>query len=170
MVLEIAREVSRVIQQTAQDAAIIGGVAVVLHGHVRTTVDVDVLVSGDPELFSSALKKAGFSFDRQNREFVKRSVPVHLVLPDQVKTTPGRRQEIDGIITVGLAELMAMKLLSGMSNPLRAQDLADVIALIRVHKLGAAFAAKLPTPLRSEFKKLVRAIRVEESKQRHQKR
>src|SRR5207253_874843 len=43
-VLETARTISRIMRQHHVPGAIIGGVAVVLHGHVRTTKDVDVLV------------------------------------------------------------------------------------------------------------------------------
>ena len=51
-----------------------------------------------------------------------------------------------------------MKLHSGLSNMLRAQDMADVIGLIRSHHLGSEFAAKLDKPVRSEFRKLARAV------------
>src|SRR6184192_3328155 len=44
-ILDTAREVSRVLKQHKVRGAIIGGVAVVLHGHIRTTKDVDVYVA-----------------------------------------------------------------------------------------------------------------------------
>lgn len=40
--LDVARDVSRILRERDLDSAIIGGVAVVMHGHVRTTLDVDV--------------------------------------------------------------------------------------------------------------------------------
>lgn len=54
-----------------------------------------------------------------------------------------------------------MKLRSGLESVVRAQDIADVIARIRVHKLIATFAAKLDRSLRPEFRKLVTAVRRE---------
>jgi hypothetical protein len=158
MILEIAREVSALMRQAGVDGAVIGGVAVVLHGHVRTTVDVDIFVPGAPEALADALKSAGFIFDSGTKEFAKSGVPVHLVLIDQVRKHPGERIELDGITTISLASLVDMKLRSGAFNPLRAQDLADVIGLIRHHQLRGTFAAKLGADVRGEFRKLVEAI------------
>jgi predicted nucleotidyltransferase len=44
-VLETARRVSHLLRDNKINGAIIGGVAVVLHGHVRTTKDVDVFIN-----------------------------------------------------------------------------------------------------------------------------
>ncbi|HKQ49844.1 MAG TPA: hypothetical protein VJZ71_17350 [Phycisphaerae bacterium] len=71
---------------------------------------------------------------------------------------PSERLELDGVTTVSLADLVDMKLRSGASDPLRAQDLADVIGLIRHHRLRGEFARKLGADVRGEFKKLVEAI------------
>ncbi len=158
MILDIAREVSAIMHRAGVNGAVIGGVAVVLHGHVRTTVDVDVFVSDPPEPFADALKAAGFDFDATRKEFVKSGVPVHLVFVDQVRRPPTDRIELDGVTTVSLEDLIDMKLRSGASNPLRAQDLADVIGLIRHHRLRSDFAAKLGADVRGEFRKLVEAI------------
>ena len=63
--------------------------------------------------------------------------------------------------TVGLEDLINMKLDSGRRDPLRAQDLADVIGLIRHHGLGADFARRLDKSLRPEFRKLAKAVGTE---------
>ena len=47
-ILDTAREVSRILKQKKVRGAVIGGVAVVLHGHIRTTKDVDVYVAEFP--------------------------------------------------------------------------------------------------------------------------
>ena len=51
-----------------------------------------------------------------------------------------------------------MKLESGSKNVLRAQDLADVIGLIRQNELTSEFARHLDKSLRSAYRKLVKAI------------
>jgi hypothetical protein len=56
------------------------------------------------------------------------------------------------------AGLIGIKLRSGATNLLRAQDLADVIGLIRHHRLTAEFARHLDKSLRPTFRKLVRTI------------
>jgi len=158
-ILDVARDVTRVLREQGIDAAVIGGIAVVLHGHVRTTVDVDVLVPAADRRLAEVLKAAGYSFSRAKREFSKDRVPVHLVPMEQLRTAPRTFVEIDGVRTVGLADLIGMKLELGLRDPLRAQDLADVIGLIRARRLTPTFAAKLDKSLRPDFRKLARAIR-----------
>jgi hypothetical protein len=72
---------------------------------------------------------------------------------------PERISTIRRIQTVGLADLINMTLRSGTKSVLRAQDIADVIALIRVCKLAGALAPNMHRPLRSEFKRLLTAVR-----------
>lgn len=157
-ILEVARDVTQVLRDADLDGAVIGGVAVVLHGYVRTTADVDVFVSGPPADLAASLKAAGFSYSPTRREFKKQTVPVHLVTTDQIRKPPQSYVEIDGIRIVSLPDLIAMKLSLGTRDPLRAIDLADVIGLIRCRRLTPAYAAKLPAALRSDFRKLARAI------------
>jgi hypothetical protein len=161
-ILEVAREVSRLMREAGLPGVVIGGVAVVLHGHVRTTVDVDVLVDPPLDRMRDLLVANGFVHDAARKEFVKGGVPVHLVRPQDAKITKrSEPREIDGIATVGLAELVEMKLRSGSADPLRAQDLADVIGLVRHHALKSDFAARLDKSVRREFRKLVRLIESE---------
>ena len=162
-VLEIAREVSQLMRSAGIDGTIIGGVAVVLHGHVRTTNDVDIFLKPPLEPLAALLRSNGFRYDTSRRAFFKRGVPVELVRPEDVGKQNPQRIEIDGITTVTLAELIEMKLRSGSQNLLRAQDLADVIGLIRQHKLRGDFARHLDKLLRPAFRKLVRLIERENS-------
>jgi hypothetical protein len=157
-ILDVARDVSRILRDTGVPGAVIGGVAVVLHGYVRTTIDVDVFVPDRADDFASAMRAAGYRFRRARKEFVKHGVPVHLVFTDQIGAAPRRLTEIDGVATVSLADLINMKLYSGTRSVLRAIDLADVIGLIRNRRLTGAFAARIDKPVRAEFRKLVRAV------------
>ena len=119
------------------------------------------LLDASPDALADLLTAHGFTLDPSRREFVRDGIPVHLVRPDQVTTPPRELLEIEGITTVSLADLIAMKLRGGTRNLLHAQDLADVIGLIRRHDLDTAFARHLDKDLRLEFRKLVRAIRSE---------
>jgi len=160
-VLDIAREVSRLMRAAGCPGVVIGGVAVVLHGHLRTTKDVDIFLNPPLKPLADLLTNNGFSFDRAGRAFVKHGVPVHLVSPEQVGPAPKETVEIEGVTTVALPDLISMKLRSGSSNLLRAQDLADVIGLIRQHRLTSDFARRLDKTLRAPFRKLVRLIQRE---------
>jgi hypothetical protein len=157
-VMDAAVKVSRILKKRDIDAAIIGGVAVVLHGHIRTTKDVDVAVRGPLEEIRSAFEEEGMTFDAKKREFDLNGVPVQLVSEEMVKL-PAAFVEIDGVKTVRLGDLISIKLKSGLSSRVRAQDIADVIGLIRARNLGASFATKLERPIRKEFKELVEAVR-----------
>jgi hypothetical protein len=156
--LDIAREVSNLMRRAGIPGVVIGGVAVVLHGHVRTTNDIDIFLPPPLEPLADLLTANDFTFNQEGKEFVKNGVPVHLVLPDQVGTLQHAAVEIEGITTVTLVDLINMKLRSGSENLLRAQDLADVIGLIRQHQLTSGFARHLDRVLRPAFRKLVRLI------------
>ena len=157
-VLDTARTVSRLLRDHNVKGAVIGGIAVVLHGHVRTTKDVDVLVRQPTEDFSRVLTAAGASFDPARREFTLDGVPIHLVPESMAVPSPGEPIELDGVTTLTLPDLINLKLRSGIKNLARAQDIADVVGLIRHHRLTTAFASQIDKPLRAEFRKLVKAV------------
>jgi hypothetical protein len=159
-VLATARDVSRLLREQAIDGAVIGGVAVFLHGHRRLTVDVDVLVS-DTSRAAAALLDAGFVFDASQREFRRDAAVVHLVPQSDSGLDRISVEEIDGVRSLPLHDLVAMKLRTGLAKVTRAQDLADVIALIRVRELGSEYARQLPRDLQSEFRRLVKAVESE---------
>ncbi len=158
-VMETARAVSRVLRAHKIRGAVIGGVAVVLHGHVRTTKDVDVLVQQPLERFRQILESEGFEFNASEREFMHEGVPVHLVPGDMAVPAPREMVELEGVLTISLVDLINLKLTSGMKNLARAQNIADVVGLIRERALTSALAAKLDQSVRGEFKKLVKAVR-----------
>ncbi len=164
IVLDIAREVSRLMREAELLGAVIGGIAVVLHGHIRTTKDIDVFTNPPLEPLAELLKANGFAFDRKERAFIKQGVPIHLVLPEQTGPLSNGTIEIEGITTVSLADLVNMKLRSGSADLLRAQDLADVIGLIRHHQLTGSFARHLDKSLRLTFRKLARMVQQEIAK------
>jgi len=158
LLLDVSRELSALMREARIPGVIIGGIAVVLHGHIRTTRDIDIFIEGPAEALAELLKAHGFAHNPVRREFVRDGLPVHLVLADQLGKPPRQIIEIDGIFTVSLADLIEMKLRSGTVNLLRAQDLADVIGLIRHRRLTGDFARRLDPSLRPTFRKLARAI------------
>ena len=158
--LDLARQVLAAIEHSGAPGAVVGGIAVFLHGYERTTRDIDVYTE-DLQRVADALAELGFEYESDERQFVKDGVPVHLLNPDRLAHRPVRFEELEHVRTVTLAELLNMKLHSGTTNVLRAIDLADVIGLIRHNKLTGAFVPHIDKPVRSEFRKLVRAIEKE---------
>ncbi len=159
--LDIAREISQLMREGGILGAVVGGIAVVLHGHVRTTKDIDVFVEGALQALAELLIAKGFTFDSQKKEFVREGVPIHLVTIDQLKQPPRKTVEIEGITTVSLEDLIEIKLRSGSSNVLRAQDLADAIGLIRHHRLTGEFARYLDKSLRPTYRRLIKEMKRE---------
>jgi hypothetical protein len=156
-ILDTARDVSALLREHDVDACVIGGVAVVLHGHLRTTKDVDVFCADPLDKLRDVLVAAGFAFDADRREFTRGGVPVQLV-DASVTAAPRHHTDIDGVRVVELVDLIAMKLRSGTSSVLRAQDIADVIGLIRHRNLRKTLAGQLPKDLRKPFRDLVTAV------------
>jgi len=160
-ILDIAREVSRLMRQAEIPGAVIGGIAVVLHGRVRSAADIDVFLDQPLEPFADMLIEAGFQYHKKRRESVRGEVPVHLVTREQVAKPPRQTIEIEGITTVSLPDLIEMKLQSGTENILRAHDLADVIGLIRKNRLTGKFGRHLDEAVRPMYCNLLEAIELE---------
>jgi hypothetical protein len=100
------------------------------------------------------------------REFKLHEVPVHLISPAQAVPTPSHFISIDDVRTVSLADLINLKLNSGLSSVLRTQDLADVIALIQANELDDRFSRRISKSLRPEFRKLLDAVRSRKGRHR----
>lgn len=161
-ILDAARDVSALARAAGVSAPVIGGLAVVLHGHWRSTRDIDLFAISPIEEVAKALAAGGFQHDPAAREFLRGDgIPIHLVTADQTGMATCEIVEIEGVLAASLPALIEMKLRSGASNLLRAQDLADVIGLVRRHRLGGDFARHLDRAIRPEFRKITRALRRE---------
>src|SRR5438067_2494757 len=150
--------------------AIVGGVAVCLHGYRRNTVDLDLLVRpADTASVRSALESDGIGWNAADNEFRTASgVAVQFVLAGQSEG-PGQpavfpdpadaRQvaQIEGLPVLSLAALIQSKLACGLGNLRRThKDFADVVELIAIHGLDKSFARFLHKSVRAEFRELVR--------------
>lgn len=151
--------------------AICGGMAVNAYGHVRTTTDVDVLLTpaGLAKFKANALGLGWLEKfpDSRGVKDAERRVPIDflltggipgdgtphgIVFPDPAAVAV----EQAGRKYVSLATLIELKLASGLSLPQRLQDHADVLALIRVNALGEHFADRLHSYVRGRFVELWR--------------
>lgn len=152
-ILDVARRL------TAQiDAPVLGGIAVFLHGYLRTTRDLD-FYTPDRKVTDQQLRAAGAVWDAKNREHVFESVRIHTVTPVDAGHEVRKVSTIQGVRVVSLADLIAIKLRCGLNNPGRSKDIADVEELIREVGLDKTFASKLPKDLRVDYKNCVDAVR-----------
>ncbi|HVS63709.1 MAG TPA: hypothetical protein VMT85_09455 [Thermoanaerobaculia bacterium] len=152
---ELLRLARRVAEATA--APVIGGISVFLHGYRRTTEDID-LFAADTTTIAEAVRGIGGVWNEKERQLELSGMPIHLVTEAQTGGPPVERVVLQGVPTVGLADLVRFTLHSGLDRPDRAQDLADVVELIRRVPLTKRFAAQLPSEQRAPFRKLVDAV------------
>jgi hypothetical protein len=174
---ETARRCHEVLTSVGLPYALVGGVAVCLHGYRRNTIDVDILIRReDSAAVRQALEANGLPWDDDHREFRgPNQIPVHIVLgrtpagndrtynvdfPDPAEAA--HCEMIDGLSVVTLARLIEVKLTCGLGSLRRAhRDFADVVELILIHNLDGRFAGNLHKSVRREFRRLVAAAREE---------
>jgi len=170
---ETLREIAASFGQLGVPYAVMGGMALVAHGYFRTTEDVDILVSPvSLDTIHSSLIGLGYRplFEgSKNLRNTRTGVRIEFVLAGQFPgdgrpkpvSFPDPEQvavEKDGIAFVGLSTLIELKLASGMTNPGRLRDLADVQELIRILKLADTFANELNPYVRAKYLELHNAL------------
>lgn len=154
--------------------SVIGAVALNQHGYRRFTEDIDILLTREGlEQFQGELVGRGYrpAFDKATRKFRETvsNVPIEVItageFPGDGKPksvafpNPATAFEtIDGVKTLPLAQLLELKLASGLSAPHRLKDLADVQEMISARDLPAEFADRLDASVRSKFLELQRAV------------
>lgn len=111
--------------------------------------------------FADQLTAAGCGFDAERREFTLGGVPIHLIPPSQARPVPTRQVDLEDVRTVSLADLINLKLHSGLGNLTRTRDMADVIDLVRANGLDGRFVPRVAKPYRDEFRRIARAVRAE---------
>lgn len=155
--------------------AIVGGMALNAHGYHRETVDVDVLVTPDGlASFREKLVGRGYrpAFEGAERSFrnAETNVQVEFLTSGQYPgdgkpkpvSFPAPKDvsiERDGCRIIGLPALITLKLASGMTNPGRLKDLADVQELIRTLGLDESMATQLHPYVRDRFVELMDGVR-----------
>jgi hypothetical protein len=153
--------------------AVVGGMALFMHGFRRFTEDVDLLVNAEG---LAAIHKqldglgyvppfAGSKQLRDTEQGVRIEFLVSGQFPGDGKPKPvafpepiPASVEVDGIRILSLPSLLELKLASGMSNITRAKDIGDVVELIRILKLPRDTAEKLNPYVREKFFELWDAV------------
>jgi len=150
-----------------------GALALGAHGHVRNTVDVDILVTREgSRRIHEKLDGLGyvppFTGSRNLRdtsngvrieflitgEFPGDGKPKPIAFPDPTEAAT----EIDGIRYLNLPTLIELKLASGMTNPGRLKDLADIQELIKHAKLPRSLGHQLNPYVTDKFFELYDSI------------
>jgi hypothetical protein len=153
--------------------AVMGGVAVCLHGYQRNTVDVDLLIrQEDSDAVRVALEGEKFAWNAKEKEFRSLSgVAIQFLLAgeragsgSEVKLPdPGDERtttEIEDLPVLSLAKLIESKIACGLGNLRRThKDFADVVELIIQNRLNSSYARYLHKSLRGTYRELVKRSR-----------
>lgn len=172
-------ELARLCREIGGSPVVIGGLAVSHHGYVRTTVDVDVLMTEEEGMRLIRHLKEQLGWKRHAEGFKNTELGVGLDIciggrptsPRWRETFPEpdalRKVAVRPLPVVSLPELIALKAMSG-----RLQDDADIGGLIKVHpaRLASlhAFASKKlqSAESRAHFEALIARVREELSGRR----
>jgi hypothetical protein len=173
-VQEALRKITTRLRELGIDYAVAGGMALFNHGFRRFTEDVDLLVTRDGlKEIHARLEGLGylppFSGSKHLRdmdvgvkieflvtgEYPGDGMPKPVSFPNPAEVGI----ENDGIKYLNLTTLVELKLASGMTNPERMKDLADVLELIKILGLPTNFAENLHPFVREKFQELWQAAR-----------
>lgn len=149
--------------------AVVGGMAMFFHGFRRFTEDVDILVtrSGLEEIHRR-LEGLGYVPPFQGSKHLRDTElgvkieflvagdfpgdgkPKPIAFPDPSEVMV----ELKGIPCINLPTMIDLKLASGMTNPNRLKDVADVQELIRLLRLPRDLGNQLNPFVRAKFEEL----------------
>lgn len=173
---ETLARVARRLQEEGIDYALIGGMALVAHGFVRFTNDVDLLTTpeglariherlvgrGYRPVFEGARKKlrdtqTGIEVELiTSGEYPGDGKPKAVRFPDPKDVAVDR----DGIRVISLPKLIELKLAAGLSaEHRRLRDLADVQDLIIALELPRELGEQIDASVRDEFYRMWDAAR-----------
>lgn len=175
------REITAKLDDLEISYAVIGGMALTVHGYARMTEDIDILIArSDLKRLHEEVVGRGYlcAFEgSKNLRDTNTGVKIEFVLTGDFPGS-GKEQPIsfpspadteliehEGVKFIGLTQLVELKLASGMTGGAdRARDLEDVRRLIDTAALPRAFAAGLHEYVRSKYQELWDALRAREKK------
>lgn len=170
-VQDTLRNIARRLSREGIDYVVIGGMALALHGLVRPTQDVDLLMTGEGlKKFHEELTGRGyvplFSGARKHFRDTETGVKVEIITSGEYPGDGKPKPVVfptprDVAVAVGefcvvrLESLIELKLASGLSAKHRElRDLADVQQLIETLNLPQDFGARLDISVRGEYLRL----------------
>ncbi|OHD75679.1 MAG: hypothetical protein A2V99_11435 [Spirochaetes bacterium RBG_16_67_19] len=167
--LDTARRLHACFTRHGIPYTIIGGLAVVRNGAVRTTVDVDVLLQmGDRQRTEAALgedftARVDGARDRRNQvevDFLYSGDDRGMIVPSEFDTAlEANFMDLRGILELKTAVYLHKKKEDGIE--LAAKDLADVVALVRANRdrVGAQLLGSPNPAIRKQLRRILRRVK-----------
>jgi Uncharacterised nucleotidyltransferase len=173
-VYETLQRLAQKLPNAGIDYALIGGMALAIHGYVRLTQDVDLLMNeAGLAQFQKMLVGRGYiaAFPGARKmfldtvtgvkveiittgEFPGDGKPKSVQFPDPTAISI----ELDGMKVTRLETLIELKLASGLTAPDRLKDLADVQELIRMLNLPEQLGLQIDSSVRDEYVRLWQTV------------
>lgn len=173
-VQQALHKITKRLEELGVSYAVAGGLALFRHGHRRFTEDVDILVTRrDLATIHTQLEGRGYLPPFPNSKHLRDTelgVKIEFLIagdfPGDGKPKPVAFPEpsdaavvLEGISYLSLPRLIELKLASGMTNPDRMKDLADVLELIKLLALPREFVQQLAPYVQDKFLELWTASR-----------
>ena len=152
------------------DYAVVGGMALFLHGFYRFTEDVDILVTSEGlKNLHEALEGSGYRppfTGSKNLRDTENGVRIEFLVagefPGDGKPKPvafpepgSAAMDLDGIQMLNLASLIELKLASGMTGGIeRSKDISDVVEVVKMLRLPEAMADQLNPFVRERYREI----------------
>lgn len=138
--------------------AVVGGMALYLHGFRRYTENVNILVTREdlPEVHHALLDN-GYRISRagsHNIHDMKNGVYIKFMVSNDVPDPQRMAAERDGVWLLNLAPLLNLNLISGMKSIARLKDVSDVQEMIKLLHLPQDFAEQLSPSVREKHDEL----------------
>lgn len=172
---EAMRKLCRTLESDGIPYAVAGAMALNAHGYQRVTTDIDVLLTREGlaafkanHLGRGWVERFAGSKGMRDTEFNVRidvlltgdypgdGKPKPVAFPD-----PGVAVRGQGMMVLPLNKLVELKLASGLTNPDRMKDLADVQELIRAAKLPLDLGANLDPMVAAKYAEIWHATKRE---------
>jgi hypothetical protein len=167
------RKIVRRLEELGIPYAVAGAMGMFFHGYRRFTEDVDILVTSEGlAKIHRELEGRGYlppfqgSKNLRDTEYgVRIEFLVAGQFPGDGKPKPvsfpdpaSIQEEREGVHILPVKEMVELKLASGMTNPGRLKDLADVQEMIKSLGLPAEFVDQLDPYVRAEFTRLWQGV------------
>lgn len=161
-----AADIAKRMEEAGVDYAIAGALSLGVHGFIRATEDVDLIVTrAGLEKFKERWLGRGYVNLRPGGTSIRDTLhgvkidfliagdypgdgkPKPVMIPEPGPSSiAGERYRV-----ISLRTLIELKLASGMTAPHRMQDLTDVLRLISVNRIPADYAEQLAPYVRDKF-------------------
>ena len=167
---DVHRALDKIERRLAEEGiayAVIGGMALNIHGYERVTNDIDLLTTPEGlDAIHQRLAGRGyvpsFTGARKRLRDAETGVTIEFITtgeypgdgkPKPVRFPDPRETSVDkeGHQVIVLPKLIELKLASGLSAVDRLKDLADVMELIKVIKLPRDIGEQLDASVRDEY-------------------